>query len=51
MKNKNLSWRDCQNEEPEEVSPIRCLLGAAGIATLALVMFILLVVGLSCGIK
>ena len=46
----NQSWRDCQNE-PEETSPKECLVGAAGIATLALVMFILLIIGLSCGIK
>ena len=46
----NQSWRDCQNE-PEETSPKECLVGAMGLVTLVLVVFILLVVGLSCGIK
>ena len=50
MKNKNLSWKDCQ-KEPEETSPTKGLIGAIGLVTLALVMFVLLIVGLSCGIK
>jgi len=46
----NQSWRDCQNE-PEEISPKECLVGAIGLVTLAFVMLCLLIVGLSCGIK
>ena len=41
----NQSWSDQQ--ELEEISPARCLLGAAGIVCLVLVGIVFIVVGLS----
>ena len=48
---KNLSWQKYttlkETEDIEEISPVRCILGAAGILMVGVLGYVLVVVGLS----